>query len=291
MSNFLDNNGLLYFWQSIKSKFLRGNAGGVFYGTSSTAAGTAAKVVDCEDFTSADLVAGTVIAVKFTATNSGAVASLSLNVNGTGAKNIKYINNGTLGNLTSAGYIKANTTYYFYYDGTYWVALFNYNTTYSAMSEAEALAGTATTARTITAARLKQAIEEHAPVSSVNGQTGAVTVTVPTKTSDLTNDSAFVTEAQLSSYAKSYYVKSPPDGSKATITINVRENDSWLYMSYDKVALISCNSNATSHEVRQIYGGVPTVTRDKSNRTLTITNDKAWQPMRLIQLGTASYID
>lgn len=291
MSNFLDNNGLLYFWQSIKSKFLRGNAGGVFYGTSSTAAGTAAKVVDCEDFTSADLVAGTVIAVKFTATNSGAVASLSLNVNGTGAKNIKYINNGTLGNLTSAGYIKANTTYYFYYNGTYWVALFNYNTTYSAMSEAEALAGTATTARTITAARLKQAIEEHAPVSSVNGQTGAVTVTVPTKTSDLTNDSAFVTEAQLSSYAKSYYVKSPSDGSKATITINVRENDSWLYMSYDKVALISCNSNATSHEVRQIYGGVPTVTRDESNRTLTITNDKAWQPMRLIQLGTASYID
>lgn len=291
MSNFLDNNGLLYFWQSIKSKFLRGNAGGVFYGTCSTAAGTAAKVVACEDFTSADLVAGTVIAVKFSATNSGAVGSLTLNVNGTGAKNVKYINNGTLGNLTSAGYIKANTTYYFYYDGTYWVALFNCNTTYSAMSEAEALAGTATSARTITAARLKQAIKKHAPVSSVNGQTGAVTVTVPTKTSDLTNDSTFVTEAQLSNYAKSYYVKSPSDGSKATITINVRENDSWLYMSYDKVALISCNSNATSHEVRQIYGGLPTVTRDESNRTLTITNDKAWQPMRLIQLGTASYID
>ena len=289
MSNFLDNNGLLYFWQRIKSKFLRGNAGGVFYGTSSTAAGTAEKVVVCEDFTSADLVAGTVIAVKFTTTNSGAVGSLALNVNGTGAKNIKYINNGTIGNLTSAGYIKANTTYYFYYDGTYWVALFNYNTTYSAMSEAEALAGTATTARTITAARLKQAIEKHVPVSSVNGQTGTVTVTVPTKTSELTNDSTFVTEAQLSMYAKSYYVKSPSDGTKATITINVRENDSWIYLSYDKVALISCNSNATSHEVRQIYGGLPTVTRDESNRTLTITNDKAWQPMRLIQLGIASY--
>ena len=278
MSNFLDQTGLSYFWQSIKSKFLRGNAGGVFYGTSSTAAGTAAKVVTCEDFTSADLVAGTVIAVKFSATNSGAVASLSLNVNGTGAKNIKYINNGTLGNLSSAGYLKANTTYYFYYDGTYWVALFNYNLTYSAMSEAEALAGTATSARTITAARLKQAIKEHAPA-------------VPTKTSDLTNDSTFVTEAQLNNYAKSYYVKSPSDGSKATITINVRENDSWIYLSYDKVALISCNSHATSHEVRQLYGGLPTVTRDDSNRTLTITNDKAWQPMRLIQLGTASYTD
>ena len=278
MSNFLDNNGLLYFWQSIKSKFLRGNAGGVFYGSCSTAAGTVAKVVECADFTADNLKAGTIIIVTFTATNSGAVANLTMNVNGTGAKNIKYINNGTLGNLTSAGYIKANTTYYFYYDGTYWVALFNYNTTYSAMSEAEALAGTATSARTITAARLKQAIKEHAPA-------------VPTKTSDLTNDSTFVTEAQLSNYAKSYYVKSPSDGSKATITINVRENDSWLYMSYDKVALISCNHDATLHEVRQIYGGLPTVTRDESNLTLTITNDKAWQPMRLIQLGTASYTD
>ena len=35
-----------------------------------------------------------------------------------------------------------------------------------------------------------------APVTSVNGQTGAVTVTVPTKTSDLTNDSGFLTAHQ-----------------------------------------------------------------------------------------------
>lgn len=39
-----------------------------------------------------------------------------------------------------------------------------------------------------------------APVSSVNGQTGAVTVTVPTKVSDLTNDSAFLTLADLPIY-------------------------------------------------------------------------------------------
>ena len=75
MSDFLDNNGLLYFWQSIKSKFLRGNAGGVFYGTSSTAAGTVAKVVECADFTADNLKAGTIIIVSFTATNSGAVAT------------------------------------------------------------------------------------------------------------------------------------------------------------------------------------------------------------------------
>lgn len=36
---------------------------------------------------------------------------------------------------------------------------------------------------------------QSAPVTSVNGQTGAVTVAVPTKTSDLTNDSGFVNAA------------------------------------------------------------------------------------------------
>lgn len=38
-----------------------------------------------------------------------------------------------------------------------------------------------------------------APVTSVNGQTGAVTVSVPTKTSDLNNDSGFLTSAPVSS--------------------------------------------------------------------------------------------
>lgn len=181
---------------------IRGNVGGVFYGTCSTVAGTVAKVVDCADFTADNLKAGTMIIVTFTATNSGAVANLTMNVNGTGAKHIKYINNGTLGNLSSAGYLKANTEYPFYYDGANWVAWFNYNTTYSALSEADMHTGTATTARTITAQRLKQAVEYHAPVTSVNGNTGDVTVTVPTKTSDLTNDgeggsSGFVTGSDI----------------------------------------------------------------------------------------------
>lgn len=38
-----------------------------------------------------------------------------------------------------------------------------------------------------------------APVTSVNGQTGAVTISVPTKTSDLTNDSGFLTSAPVAS--------------------------------------------------------------------------------------------
>ena len=195
--HFLDQTGLSYFWGKIKSKVLRGNTGGVFYGTSSTAAGTVAKVVECADFTADNLKAGAIIIVSFTTTNSGAVANLTMNVNSTGAKLIKYINNGTLGNLPSAGYLKANTEYPFYYDGANWVCWFNVNSTYSALSEADMHTGTATTARLITAQRLKQAVQYHAPVKSVNGSTGAVTINVPTKTSDLTNDgngvSPFVT--------------------------------------------------------------------------------------------------
>jgi hypothetical protein len=178
-TSYLDKDGLTYLWGKIKSKFLRGNVGGVFYGTCSTGAGTVAKVVTCDSFTADDLVAGTIIVVTFTATNSGAVANLTMNVNGTGAKHIKYINNGTLGNLSSAGYLKANTEYPFYYDGANWVVWMNVNTTYSALSEADMHTGTATTARLITAQRLKQAVEYHAPVTSVNGQTGAVTIAVP----------------------------------------------------------------------------------------------------------------
>lgn len=188
MVQYLDKAGLTYLWGKIKSKFLMGNSGGVFYGTCSTVAGTVAKVVDCADFTADNLKAGAIIIVTFTATNSGAVANLTMNVNSTGAKPIKYINNGTLGNLSSAGYLKANTEYPFYYDGANWVCWFNVNTTYSALSEADMHAGTATTGRLITAQRLKQAVQYHAPVTSVNGSTGAVTINVPTATSDLSND-------------------------------------------------------------------------------------------------------
>ena len=91
----------------------------IYHGTSASAATDTTKVVTCENFTSSDLKAGAAILVTFSTTNSAAVASLALNVNGTGVKNVKYINNGTLGNLSSAGYLKANTTYLFIYDGTY----------------------------------------------------------------------------------------------------------------------------------------------------------------------------
>ena len=100
----------------------------LFYGTCDTAAATTEKTVICPEFTAEDLVAGTEVVVKFSVTNSGAVASLTLNVNETGAANIKYIANGAYANIPAVGYIAANQVYQFTYDGTYWVVEMNYNT-------------------------------------------------------------------------------------------------------------------------------------------------------------------
>ena len=78
------------------------------YGVCSTAAGTAAKTVACKDFT---LVTGARILVKFSYANT--VANPTLNVNGTGAKNIRMANTNI-----RAGQIQANFVYEFVYDGT-----------------------------------------------------------------------------------------------------------------------------------------------------------------------------
>ena len=88
-----------------------GSAGIIHYGVCSTAAATTTKVVACTGFTK---VTGAWIAVKFTVTNTGAVASLQLNVNGTGGSPIKYRN----GNLPSASTLTAQRVYLFVYDGT-----------------------------------------------------------------------------------------------------------------------------------------------------------------------------
>lgn len=62
------------------------------------------------------------------------------------------------------------------HNGTGWVAGTDNNTTYSAMSQAEADAGTATTSRVITAAVLKAAIQTHAPTpTDITGNAATAT--------------------------------------------------------------------------------------------------------------------
>lgn len=138
----------------------KGNAK-IFHGTCSSEGSATAKIVDCAEFTSENLVTGALIFVTFAETNSGAVASLTMSVNSTTAKPIKKQGNASsTNNLANAGELRANSTYLFQYDGTNWVCMtLDYNSTYSALSEADMQTGTATTGRTITASRLKQAVE------------------------------------------------------------------------------------------------------------------------------------
>lgn len=88
---------------------------GNYFGTCTTAATTAAKVVTVdEDF---KLAVGTTVTVKFTNTNTA--SNCTLNVNGTGAKSIWY----GQAVYTVAGGIGgvANRYTKYMYDGTYWV--------------------------------------------------------------------------------------------------------------------------------------------------------------------------
>ena len=94
--------------RTIEGLSVQGDANRVAYGSCSTAAATAAKVVSCAGFS---LITGSQITVKFTVTNTA--ANPTLNVNGTGAKAIYY-----RGAAIAAGYLAANRTYSFRYNGT-----------------------------------------------------------------------------------------------------------------------------------------------------------------------------
>lgn len=90
----------------------------VAYGTCSTAAATAAKVITLSGNTNWALTAGSMIVVKFSETNTA--ENPTFNVNGTGAKSVWY-NTAllTTSSVSYAGY--ANRPMKFVYDGTQYV--------------------------------------------------------------------------------------------------------------------------------------------------------------------------
>ena len=81
---------------------------GYGYGVCDTAAATAEKVVAANGFHLHD---GSFLCVKFTQTNTA--ASPTLNVNGSGAKNIYF-----QGAVIESGWLVANVPYFFRYNGT-----------------------------------------------------------------------------------------------------------------------------------------------------------------------------
>lgn len=103
----------------------------IAYGTCSTAAATAAKVITISGNTNWALAAGSMITVKFTYTNSA--SNPTFNVNETGAKKVWY--NTALITTSNLGYAgTANRPMNFVYDGTQYVFVgwsYDANSTYS----------------------------------------------------------------------------------------------------------------------------------------------------------------
>lgn len=125
----------------------------VVYGVCSTGASVSEKVVSgVKGFV---LNTGSIIAVKFANTNAATESTLTLNVNGTGAKPIKY-RGATI--PANKNHLSAGRLYWFVYDGTNYEIIGDLEFTYPTMTQAEATQGTLTTARVITPAVLKTTI-------------------------------------------------------------------------------------------------------------------------------------
>lgn len=140
----------------------KGNAK-IFFGTCDTAATTNPKIVDCPAFTQDDLVTGAIIIVVFANTSSGAATNLKLNVNDSGAFAIKAFQGAAVSTVGYNNYLLAGVPIIFGFNGSAWVILgyaSNTNTTYSAMTQAQADAGTSTTGYRISPAVLKATVEK-----------------------------------------------------------------------------------------------------------------------------------
>ena len=100
----------------------------LFYAECSTAVNVVAKVISCDGFV---LEPGAIIAIRFTSTTTTAPTSgnITLNINGTGAKNIVPKENNVVYSYAWAWYFSNNRTWLFVYNGTYFICLNQDNNT------------------------------------------------------------------------------------------------------------------------------------------------------------------
>lgn len=226
----------------------------VYVGTCSTGAATNPKVCTVETFPvdgNGEPYVGTEIVVKFTATNSSTSTTPQLNVNGTGAIRIWY-NNAVLASAKSAFAGYANRYMRYVYDGTYWVFLghsVDNNTTYSAMSDAEINAGTSTTARLMTPARLRTHFYTEGEVDALLGDKQDVIDDLEAIRSGASKGATAIQQADLAAVATSGSYNDLAD--KPTIPA-----------AYDDTALAA--------RVTVLEGQTHNVTYNQSTTTLTI---------------------
>lgn len=112
-------------WQQAETTFATktdvGKVSTFAYGVSSTAVGTAAKVITLQGVSDWTLKSGAIIAVSFT-TGTNTANNPTFNVNGTGAKRVKY--NGALIATTNLDFAGTKLVQFYYYDGSNWVWFF-----------------------------------------------------------------------------------------------------------------------------------------------------------------------
>ena len=147
---------------------------GIPYFTCDTAAATAAKVATLVggSFGLKYFTAGAQVLVKFT--NANGVASPTLQLDNYAAKPIMRYGS-TKPSTSAASSWNAGAIVLFVYDGTNWVMVDWQNTTYSGMTDAEVTAGTGTSNRLITPARLKTAIQTWCGADYVIAQSSSST--------------------------------------------------------------------------------------------------------------------
>ena len=277
------------------------SATNTWYGTSSTAAGTAAKVVACSDY---QLAKGNIIAVLFSTANTAAAPTL--NVNSTGAKSI-YVGSAVANSTTNVCKWSANTLVYFMYDGTYYRLLGRTpgasNSWYGTSSTA---AGT--TAKTVTCANFRlqagalisiaftTANTATAPTLNVNS-TGAKAIYLNNAVTSASNLLTWDAGEQMTFiYSGSYYFlvarSSPIKYSSATftdslnVTRTVTKQGSRVHMSWGDNYTTTAGSWLTIGTVPEGYRPAA-----QQRRTLnTYTGLDSWTGQGLVEISTAGVI-
>lgn len=241
--------------RNINGMSVDGSANRINYGICSTAATTAAKTVSCSGFA---LVTGAEITVKFTITNTA--SNPTLNVNSTGAKPIYY--NGA---AISAGYLKANKTYSFRYNGTQYdlVGDVDTNTTYSLSSLGV----------TATAAELNK-LDGLATTKTELGYLDGVTSNVQTQLNNklsTTGTAAKATADSLGQNIADTYIKSLSVSGKVitytrgdggTGTITTQDTNTTYGAAGTSLGLVKSGGDVT------ISNGAITVNDDSHNHTI-----------------------
>ena len=157
---------------------------GIFYGTCTTAAATAAKEINLVNGENFELVPGVMIIVKFSASNTA--SNVTFNVNGTGAKSISYTKDTAYTGTTNTICGHVSYLMYYIYDGTYWCFVNNSsnytnNSNTVPAAQCETAAATAAKVATCTNYTLTANTYLHFNIRYTNSVAGAITMNVNSK--------------------------------------------------------------------------------------------------------------